>query len=667
MKKHFLSILLLTVCLKLSATVFLRYTFDTLPNGVSLHNGTQIVEMKDGNSVLSTGYDNGYANLGATFGSDVIAKLNGDFTISIDLYVDDVDNNLTQDGNFVWCFASQESNGNPANYMMMRVKNGALGYTMRYGRSNYRLETSAKLTTGAWQNVTYVRDGNTARLYLNGVQISEKTYAADGESVGEHYYSPVEMYEQAGSLSYCWLARSAWSGDAYLNGALLDNFIIEDRAYSAQEIADNYAITTAFSTQMKEEYVVPDPTDELDYYNAEDVRTLIENINDAYQKAHPYNRRSFWDYAVYHTGNMAAWRVTGKRDYLEYSMNWGNYNNWYGSIGDDPSQWKYGYGEGSNYALFGDWQCCFQTYIDIYNDTEGELSEEQRGVFVARANQVMDYMMRSDTIDYWWWADALYMAMPVMTKMWKLTGDEGYLNKLDDCFQYSKNLMYSEEDDLFFRDANYIYPQHKTTNGKPDFWSRGNGWVVAGLAKTLADMPEGNTHRDTYARVYNKMCSAIVPCQHAEGFWTESLKDSLYARCRESSGTCLFTFGLLWGINNGLLSESEYWPTVERAWNYLTEIALQRNWTVGYMQPIGAAANENAVLYPSNVTNFGTGAFLLAASEMLRYLENKSQDAVALPLNTLQSSDKVYSVSGQRLLRLKKGVNIVGNRKILVP
>lgn len=659
------------------SAVEVNYDFSSLPNGAKLCNDARIVEMSDGNKALYTGSRNGYLDLGKDFGNTIVPQLSGDFTISIDLIVDPEDNLLSQNGNFVWCLASQEPNGNPQNYMMLRVKIGELGYTMRYGSGNYRLQSNAQLLMGEWQNVTYVREGNTARLYLNGNILEEMTYGNNGAN---RYYSPADMYAQAGSLDYNYLARSAWSGDVYLRKTIIDNFCILDRAKSESEIMDDYEKLCEMAVDFEDEGEDPDPTDELDYNTVEGVKQLIQNVNDAYQSAHPYNRRSFWDYAVYHTGNMAAYKYTGKRDYLDYSINWGEYNNWYGSTGDNPARWRYSYGEGSNYALFGDWQCCFQTYVDIYFDElqadeqgQGRWSDSELERVVSRAKFVMDYMMKSDTVDYWWWCDALYMAMPVMTKMWRLTGDKGYLTKMRQCFDYSRNLMYDEENHLFFRDAGYIYPAHQTTRGLPDYWSRGNGWVVAGLARVLSELPADHADRSYYAEVFKDMCTAAIDCQVSEGFWPESLADSLYARCRESSGTCLFAYGMLWGMNNGLLEEADFMPTVSRAWHYLTQIALQPDWTVGYMQPIGAAANENAQLYPSNVTQFGTGAFLLAASEMGRFIEKNHYNGILIPSVDDKKYDdidneslRLYDLSGRPISGVKKGVFIKNGKKILL-
>jgi rhamnogalacturonyl hydrolase YesR len=78
----------------------------------------------------------------------------------------------------------------------------------------------------------------------------------------------------------------------------------------------------------------------------------------------------------------------------------------------------------------------------------------------------------------------------------------------------------------------------------------------------------------------------------------------------------------LWGINNGYLSKEEYWPTVEKAWTYLSTVALQADGRVGHVQPIGERAIPGQVVDANSTSNFGVGAFLLAACEMVRYIDN---------------------------------------------
>ena len=60
----------------------------------------------------------------------------------------------------------------------------------------------------------------------------------------------------------------------------------------------------------------------------------------------------------------------------------------------------------------------------------------------------MEYEMRSEQTDYWWWADALYMVMPVMTKMYLMTSDDGYLQKMVANWKYANSIMYDNETGL---------------------------------------------------------------------------------------------------------------------------------------------------------------------------------------------------------------------------
>ena len=162
-------------------------------------------------------------------------------------------------------------------------------------------------------------------------------------------------------------------------------------------------------------------------WTADEVKSVIKKVNTYWQTNNPAEMRSFWDNAAYHTGNMEVYKLLGDQQMLDYSIRWAEHNQWKGATEPDPAKWKYkNYGEGQDYVLFGDWQICFQTYIDLYNiGVRGEKSEV-RDYMVARAKEVMGYEADSEANDYWWWADALYMVMPTLTKMYKLTGDTKY-------------------------------------------------------------------------------------------------------------------------------------------------------------------------------------------------------------------------------------------------
>lgn len=349
------------------------------------------------------------------------------------------------------------------------------------------------------------------------------------------------------------------------------------------------------------------------------VRDIITKVNDHWQATHPAEHNAFWDEAAYHTGNMEAYSITGNPEWLDYSQKWAEHNEWKGAKGTDRSKWKYNYGETDDHVLFGDWQICFQTYADLYNI----LPDDRR---IKRAKEVMEYEMSTPQSDYWWWADGLYMVMPVMTKLNKITGNKKYLDKLYEYVLVSDSIMYDPEEGLYYRDAKYVYPKHKSANGKKDFWARGDGWVLAGLAKVLKDAPADWEHRKFFEDKYRKMADAVVACQQAAGYWSRSMYDEEHAPGPETSGTAFFTYGLLWGINNGYLTDPKYLDAAKKGWDYLSKTALQKDGSVGYVQPIGEKAIPGQVVDRNSTSNFGTGAFLLAASEYVRMLEKEANE-----------------------------------------
>lgn len=353
---------------------------------------------------------------------------------------------------------------------------------------------------------------------------------------------------------------------------------------------------------------------EHDSISKQQVIDIIKNVNSYWQANNSEHGNAFWHIAAYHTGNMAAYDVTGIEDYRKFSEAWAEKNEWKGAKSDNKSEWKYSYGEKDDYVLFGDWQICFQVYIDLY-----KLNPDENKI--ARAKEVMEYEMSTPKNDYWWWADGLYMVMPVMSRLYKITGNELYLDKLYEYYAFARDLMYNVESGLFFRDAKYVYPKHKTNKGLKDFWARGNGWVFAAIPRVLQDLPNNNKHRAEYIQTFQAMAKALAASQQQDGYWTRSILDSEQAPGPETSGTAFFTYGFLWGINNDLLDEATYKPVVEKSWRYLTQTALQPNGRVGYVQPIGEKAIPGQVIDANSTADFGVGAFLLAASEMIKYLQ----------------------------------------------
>jgi unsaturated rhamnogalacturonyl hydrolase len=105
--------------------------------------------------------------------------------------------------------------------------------------------------------------------------------------------------------------------------------------------------------------------------NQEDVLDIIHKVNSYWQQNHSPKQRAFWDVAAYHTGNLEAYFLTKNETYRKYSEDWAAHNQWMGAKSMNKAEWKYSYGEKDEYVLFGDWQICFQTYIELKMITGG--------------------------------------------------------------------------------------------------------------------------------------------------------------------------------------------------------------------------------------------------------------------------------------------------------
>ena len=341
---------------------------------------------------------------------------------------------------------------------------------------------------------------------------------------------------------------------------------------------------------------------------------MIERVNAYWQNHNRAECRCFWDNAAYFTGNQAAYELTGRQDYLDYALRMAEYNHWSGATERDKTKWEYKqYGEDPQHVLFADWQICFQIYIDLYK-------LEHRPERIARALEVMCHQATMTECDFWWWSDALYMGLPVFSKLYTITGDQKLLDKQFECFEWTDNLLFDKEAQLYYRDAKYIWPKVKTAcNGGKSFWARGDGWVLAGLAKVLQDIPKNSKYYPLYLKRFQQLAEGVARCQQEGGYWSRSMLCEADAPGYETSGTAFFTYGMLWGVNNGLLPAAKYKPVIDKAWKYLSEVALQPDGSIGFVQPIGEKPDPTRTVDAHSQAPFGTGAWLLAACEYAKY------------------------------------------------
>lgn len=217
----------------------------------------------------------------------------------------------------------------------------------------------------------------------------------------------------------------------------------------------------------------------------------------------------------------------------------------------------------------------------------------------------------------WSWCDALYMAAPTYALFANITGDAAYRKFMDREFRKLVGALYDKEECLIFRDINYL--TKKEPNGAKVFWGRGNGWVIGALARVLDFLPAEYEGREWYERLFCEMMHRIAGLQGEDGYWRTSMLDPGSYPSPETSASGFFTYGLWWGINNGLLDEEAYLPVAIKAWNAMAA-AVHPSGKLGYVQPIGDRP-ENISAESNEV--YGTAALALAGLQYVKYLESK--------------------------------------------
>jgi rhamnogalacturonyl hydrolase YesR len=315
---------------------------------------------------------------------------------------------------------------------------------------------------------------------------------------------------------------------------------------------------------------------------------------------HPRHYRHWdWTNAALYTGVTAMYRTSGNKKYLNTLEGFAESINW-------------NCGPRLRHA---DDLCIGQTYLELNEIREAPHKIEK---LKARVDSLMADP-RPGRVD-WWWCDALYMAPPVLARLASATGDRGYLDYMNEMWWDATEFLYDPTEKLYYRDDRFRIKAdgsgRRELNGEKVFWSRGNGWVLAGIARVLEYMPADYPARDKYINLYREMAYKIISFQGNDGLWRTSL---LYPEDHphgETSGSAFYCYALAWGINQGILDREAALPVVLRSWDGLTG-AVHPDGKLGWVQKIGFAPDA---ISTESTEVYGVGAFLLAGSELMKLL-----------------------------------------------
>jgi len=328
------------------------------------------------------------------------------------------------------------------------------------------------------------------------------------------------------------------------------------------------------------------------------IKAVMARVAD-WQLAHPSRHASTdWTHGAFFAG-LSAWAAMADTDrYLDALKTFGEQNHW--QLGTRP--------------YHADDHCVGQMYLALYERYRDpnmiRALTERFDWILAHPSDVTLEAGKQQNKDRWWWCDALFMGPPVWAKLAAVTGQPKYLDFMDTEWWATTGYLYDREEHLYFRDSTYF--DRREANGRKVFWSRGNGWVFAGLARVLDALPADFHDRPRYAQLYQDMAAKLITVQQPDGLWRASLLDPNAYPAPETSGTGFFCYGLAWGVNRGLLDGATYRPAVAKAWQGLVG-CVHPDGMLGSVQPIGGAPDK---VSPDLTEIYGVGAFLLAGSEV---------------------------------------------------
>ena len=348
----------------------------------------------------------------------------------------------------------------------------------------------------------------------------------------------------------------------------------------------------------------------------EEVLATMKKVADwqlANPSKHPVND---WTQAPYLAGLVALYNVSKDQVYLDALLAAGR-----------SVEWK-----PAPRAYSADDQAVSQAFCELY-----EMMKDPQ--MIAPTREKFDYILahpKDQTLEFgdpngiistdrWAWCDALFMAPPAWVRLWSVTGDRRYLEFMDKEWWATTDYLYDSTEGLYFRDSRFF--TKKTPNGKKIFWARGNGWVLSGIARVLQYLPQDYPSRPRYVKLFKEMAAAIAKAQQPDGLWRPSLLDPEEVPIGESSGSAFYSYGLAWGVNNGLLDADKYWPVAVKTWTALCS-KVQPDGKLGAVQPIGESPDK---VTDDSTEVYGTGAFLLAGSEIYKHLKSETAGSNAKP------------------------------------
>jgi len=217
------------------------------------------------------------------------------------------------------------------------------------------------------------------------------------------------------------------------------------------------------------------------------------------------------------------------------------------------------------------------------------------------------------------WLDDLFMSVPALAQMGKLTGERRYYDEaVKQVLLFSKR-MFNPQKGL------YMHGWVEGMSVHPEFhWARANGWALMTKVELLDVLPENHPGRAPILDLLRAHVRGLAACQSGSGFWHQLLdRNDSYL---ETSATAIYAYSLARAINRGWIDSLAYSPMTLLAWNAVSTKVNDKGGVEGTCVGTGMGFDPAFYYYrPINVyAAHGYGPVLLAGAEVINLLKKKT-------------------------------------------
>jgi rhamnogalacturonyl hydrolase YesR len=215
------------------------------------------------------------------------------------------------------------------------------------------------------------------------------------------------------------------------------------------------------------------------------------------------------------------------------------------------------------------------------------------------------------------WLDDLYMGVPAIAQMGKLTGERQYYDEAVKQIMQFSGRMFNKEKRLYMHGWNEGMDVH------PQFhWGRANGWALLAMSELLDVLPESHAGRNAVLQQFKDLVKGLATYQSGSGFWHQLLdRNDSYL---ETSATAIYAYCIAHACNKGWIDAMIYGPMSILAWNAVSTKINDKGQVEGTCVGTGMAFDPAFYYYrPVNVfAAHGYGPAILAGAEIIELLNN---------------------------------------------